>query len=191
VILDDNSTNPKTLEALNQVACQKDIFVHKHSLDNNYSEHKNFGTKQCSGDWVFQIDGDELPSDTLIYNIRDIININNNVELIYVPRINDFIGVTEDHAKQWGWQLTHSSLYNRPIVNWPDFQSRLYKRDYPRIKWDRRLHEKIIGYTKYAFLPDDEEFALYHDKTIEKQIETNQRYNKDFSVDDNKGHTIN
>ena len=76
------------------------------------------------------------------------------------------------------------------MVNWPDFQGRIYKRDTNRIKWDRKLHEKIVGHNEYAFLPADEDLALYHDKTIEKQIQTNLRYNQQFSVEDNMGHKV-
>ena len=191
VILNDFSDNIKTEEILLQVAETKNVFSYKHALDNNYGEHKNYGTKKCSGDWIFQCDADELPSETLIFNIRDIISTNLNVELIYVPRINDFRGVTEEHAKQWGWRLTPSPFCNnRPIINWPDFQGRIYKRDTNRIKWDRKLHEKIVGHNEYAFLPADEDLALYHDKTIEKQIQTNLRYNQQFSVEDNMGHKV-
>jgi hypothetical protein len=52
------------------------------------------------------------------------------------------------------------------------------------------LHEKIEGYKEYSFLPAEEEWALYHDKTIETQIATNLRYNKEFSKSENEGHTI-
>jgi glycosyltransferase involved in cell wall biosynthesis len=190
VIIDDNSTNPTTLEILGQVGGQKNVFIHKHSLNNDYGAHKNFGNEKCSGDWIFQIDADEIPSDVLIFNIRDIIETNLNIELLYVARINDFIGVNETHAKQWGWRLTQSPTYKRPVVNWPDYQSRIYKRDVNRIKWDRKLHEKIVGYEQYAFIPAEEELALYHDKTIEKQYEANRRYNQNFSPEDNKGHTV-
>ena len=59
-----------------------------------------------------------------------------------------------------------------------------------RIRWDRKLHEKIIGHTQYAFLPPNEDLSLYHDKTIETQIKTNLRYNEQFTVQDNLGHKI-
>jgi glycosyltransferase involved in cell wall biosynthesis len=189
VILDDYSDNPKTKEILAQAAPRVKILQHK--LDNNYGAHKNYGNENCSGDWVFQIDADEMPSETLIFNLREIIETNLNVELIYVPRINDFRGVTPEIAKNWGWKLTPSpSCQNRLVINWPDFQSRLYKRVPERIKWDRRLHEKITGHNEYAFLPSDEDLALYHDKTIETQIKTNLRYNQLFSVEDNMGHKV-
>lgn len=191
VILDDYSDNPKTAEIIFECCKNRDVYKYLHKLDGNYGAHKNFGTEKCKGEWIVQLDGDENPSETLIFNIRDIISTNLNVELIYVPRINDFVGVTSEHAKQWGWKLTPSPFcQNRMIVNWPDYQSRIYKRVPDRIKWDRKLHEKIVGHTEYAFLPDDEDLALYHDKTIETQIQTNLRYNKLFSVEDNLGHKV-
>jgi len=189
VILDDFSDNPKTQEILKQASSKINIVQHK--LDNNYGAHKNYGNEHCQGDWIFQIDADENPSETLIFNIKDIINTNVNIELIFVPRINDFRGVTPEHAKQWGWKLTPSPFcQNRLIVNFPDYQSRIYKRIPDRIKWDRKLHEKIIGHSEYSFLPAEEDLSLYHDKTIETQIQTNLRYNKLFSVEDNLGHKV-
>ena len=189
VILDDFSDNPQTQEILKQASSKVTVIQHK--LDNNYGAHKNYGNEHCTGDWIFQIDADENPSETLIFNVRDIISTNVNVELIYVPRINDFRGVTPEHAKQWGWKLTPSPFcQNRLVVNFPDFQSRIYIRVPDRIKWDRKLHEKIVGHDQYAFLPAEEDLALYHDKTIETQVKTNLRYNKLFSVEDNLGHKV-
>jgi len=191
VILDDFSDNKNTQTILASVRMFSNVSAYQHMLNNDYGNHKNYGNEKCTGSWIFQIDGDELPSDTLIFNIRDIIETNKNIELIYVPRINDFKGVSTEHAKTWGWKLTPSlTCENRPIVNWPDYQSRIYKRDTNRIRWDRKLHEKIIGHEQYSFLPADEDLALYHDKTIETQIQTNLRYNQQFSVEDNLGHKI-
>jgi len=191
VILDDFSDNKTTQEILRQVSLRNNIKVLQHALDNNYGAHKNYGNQHCNGDWVFQIDSDELPTELLLFNLRDIIASNPGVELIYIPRINDYKGVTPAIAAPWGWRLTPSPTYNnRPLVNWPDYQSRLYVRIPERIRWDRKLHEKIEGHKEYAFLPADEELSLYHDKTIEKQLETNKRYNKDFSVEDNQGHQV-
>jgi hypothetical protein len=163
-----------------------------HELSSDYGAHKNWGNKQCTGEFIFQIDGDELPPENILGdNLKAIIELNPNVDLVYVPRINDFKGVTEEHAKPWGWRLTPSpSCDNRLVVNWPDYQGRIYRNATDRIKWDRKLHEKIEGHNEYSFLPAEEEYALYHDKTIEKQIETNMRYNKVFTEDENRGHKI-
>jgi len=80
--------------------------------------------------------------------------------------------------------------YKAPLVNFPDFQFRIFKRCPERIKFERKLHEKIEGYSTYTTLPSLEEYALYHDKTIEKQIETNIQYNQLFTVKENQGHGV-
>lgn len=191
VVIDDYSDDEYTKQVLAQYKDKEGIRVLQHHLDNNYGAHKNWGTEQCTGEWIFQIDSDELPSETLAVNVHEIIEANPNVELIYVPRINDYHGVTHQIASQWGWRLTPSpKAEGRPIINWPDYQGRIYKKDPSRIRWDRKLHEKIEGHKEYSFLPADEDLALYHQKTIQKQIQTNLRYNKDFTEAENKGHQV-
>ena len=187
VIIDDYSDNEKTKEILKSVSKVNNVFLYQNHLNNDYGSQKNIGIQKCSGSWVFQIDGDELPSDSLVFNIREIIETNKNIELIWVPRINAWEGLTEEHAKQWGWKLDISPTYKRFRAAWPDYQGRIFKKDYPRIHWERKLHEHITGQNEHAFLPDDEELSLYHDKTIETQVETNLRYNKQFSTEENKG----
>ena len=189
VVADEDTKNEATEKILQQF---KDQFrILHHSLSKNYGAHKNWGAEQCEGEYIFQIDGDELPSDyTLGENLHAILDANPGIDLIYVPRINDFKGVKPEHAAQWNWKLSESKTYKRPIVNWPDFQTRIYKKEPSRIKWDRRLHEKIEGFDTMTTLPADEEFALYHDKTIETQLKTNQRYNEWFTHEENKGHDV-
>ncbi len=193
IILDDFSDNSETREIINFYSNKnsKVFKLYQHALNNNYGAHKNYGIEQCNGNFIFQIDADELPSESLVdENLHAIIDSNPEIEAFAVPRINDFIGVTEAHAKQWGWRLSISPTYKRPIVNWPDYQFRIFKKDYPRISFLRRLHEKIEGYNKYVAIPPDEGYALYHDKTIETQIKTNLRYNEAFTSAENKGHSV-
>lgn len=188
VILDDFSDNETTKSILSKHSKADNVRLYQHALDRNYGGHKNYGTELCKGDWVFQIDGDELPAETLLLNIKDIIAENPDIDVYCVPRINAFVGLKPEHAQRWGWRLDLSPTFNRLRVNWPDYQGRVYKRD-GKIKWDRRLHEKLEGYKKFTALPDDEELALYHDKTIETQIKTNIRYNEWFTEEENRGHS--
>ncbi len=194
IIVDDYSTDQTTINAIQNIVkshpegCVK---VYQHSLNNDYGSHKNYGNSLCKNEWIFQIDGDECPHEGLLANIKDIISENPSVDLFFVPRVNDFIGVTKEHAAKWGWRLSPCPEYNnRPIVNWPDFQSRIYKNDPTRIRWDRRLHEKIEGHSKYSILPAIVDLSLYHDKTIDRQVKTNERYNQKFSESENKGHGV-
>ena len=187
IVLDDYSDNPTTLKILDDISNNNFFKVYKHKLDRNYSEHKNYGKSQCKGDYIFQIDDDELPSETLLENLNELIELNKDVELFWIPRINDFKGVNQQNAAQWGWRLT--PYEDRLIVNWPDPQGRLFK-NLPHIEWKRRLHEKVEGHKSYVHLPAMYELALHHNKTIEKQIETNVRYNKMFTEEENKGFKV-
>ena len=189
IILDDYSNDLSTLQVLDNASDNNHSFfkVHKHKLDGNYSEHKNYGKSLCQGEYIFQIDDDELPSETLLESLKELIELNNDVDLFWIPRINDFMGVNPDNAKQWGWRLTQYE--DRLIVNWPDPQGRLFK-NLPYIEWKRRLHEKVEGSKTYVHLPSVYELALHHNKTIEKQIETNIKYNKMFTEEENKGFKV-
>jgi glycosyltransferase involved in cell wall biosynthesis len=158
----------------------------KRPLDNNFGQFKNYGIENCSGDYIFAIDGDELPPDSLLgENLHQLLDSNPEVEAYAIPRINAWHGLTEKYKNQWSLDI--SPTYNRLRANWPDYQWRIFKRDYPRIQFKKRLHERIDGYTKFVILPADETYALYHDKTIETQLKTNLRYNKDFTASENAG----
>jgi hypothetical protein len=195
-----------------------------HKLINNYGNHKNFGIEQCTGDFIFQIDADELPSELILGdNLKSIIEENTNIECFLVPRINNFVGVYDKIAFQWGWHLSPSKTiinkrnkndikndeyiflknnryilnemnnvieYKAVLINALDPQYRIYKRDYPRISYKRRLHEKVEGFNSYSFLPMEEEYAMVHNKSIEKQVQTNVMYNKQFTQEENKGFKI-
>ena len=189
IILDDFSDNEETISIINSAYESNNLFfkVYQHKLDKNYSEHKNYGKSLCKGKYIFQIDADELPSKILLDNIKDIIELNNDIDLFWIPRINDFKGVNEDNARQWGWRLM--PYKDRLIVNWPDPQGRLFK-NLPQLEWKRRLHEKVEGAKTFVYLPSEFDFALLHNKTIEKQIETNIKYNKIFTEEENKGFKI-
>jgi len=187
IILDDHSDNPDTLQILNNASDNSFFKVYKHDLNKNYSEHKNYGKSQCQGEYIFQIDDDEMPSETLLESLNELIELNNDIDLFWIPRINDFKGVNPENSRQWGWRLT--SYEDRLIVNWPDPQGRLFKNVH-YIEWKRRLHEKVEGAKTYVHLPAVYELSLHHNKTIEKQIQTNIKYNKLFTEEENKGFKV-
>lgn len=185
VIIDDFSDNLRTQRILDEAKKNNGVKLFRHALADDYGEHKNWGNQQCSGDWICQIDGDEMPSVTLLETLKEIIDMNTGVEMFLVPRVNNFKGLKHEHAPTWGWQITDMPPHGL-VVNWPDWQTRIYKRD-DRIQWKNRLHERINGFSQFGFLPSDPEYAIFHNKTIEKQIETNLRYNRDFSQAENGG----
>jgi len=178
---------PETADILYEYTGYSNVTWNTHPLNKDYGTHKNFGIEQCSGNWVCQIDGDEcLPESLLGENLHALIDSNPTIEAYAVPRINAWEGLTPEHAKQWGWSLDMSPTYKRLRAAWPDYQLRLFKNT-PSIRFKNRLHERIEGYKSIAALPATEEWALYHDKTIETQIQTNLRYNEWFSAAENAG----
>lgn len=181
VVIDDYSDNKETLAILEKYV--KNINLYKHNLDKNYGSHKNFGIEQCKGKWIFQIDADEYPTNLLIENINEILESNDENEVIWLPRLNYFNGVTQQDIMMWGWQ------FHDGMINFPDYQSRLY-RNMSHIRYQRRLHEKVEGFKSYVFIPPQKDIALVHEKTIEKQRETNIRYNKVFTEEENKGYSV-
>ena len=177
----------KTSDILCQYTGYPDVTWNTHPLNKDYGAHKNYGIENCKGDWIFQIDADEMPPEALLgENLHALIENNPAIEAYAVPRINAWEGLTAEHAKQWGWPLDMSPTYKRLRAAWPDWQFRIFKND-PRIRFQKRLHERIEGYSAFACLPSEEEWALYHDKTIETQVATNLRYNEWFTASENAG----
>ena len=173
VLLDEKNVTEEVDSLCNQflVPDNESFRVIYSNLDNDFASFKNLGYHLFDDcDWIFNIDADELPSSILIQNIKQIIDLNPETELIYVPRINTVEGLTQDHINKWRWQVNEEGW-----VNWPDYQGRIYKRS-PMIEWKGKVHERIEGMKKYSHLPAKEEFAFHHPKTIERQERQNKYY---------------
>lgn len=181
VLLDDYSDNPETLDIIQKY--KEKINFYQHKLDKNYGAHKNYGIEQCKGSWIFQLDGDEYPTDLLLENIDLVLEQNSNNEVIWLPRLNYFHDVTEQDILTWGWK------YLDGMINFPDFQSRIFL-NVDHIRYQRRLHEKVEGFKTYTFVPPQKDYAIVHEKTIEKQRQTNLNYNKMFTEEENRGYNV-
>jgi len=189
VILDDFSNNDETLKILDK-AKTYGFTVVQHSLNKNFAEHKNYGSKRCVGDYIVQIDADEYPHSTLLYNMKELLEANPMVELYRVPRVNIVRGATEQDARTWGWNISKLLDYgDLPIINWHhgDYQSRIYKNSL-KIQWHKPLHETIVGAEYVSQLPKEVDWAFIHDKTIDRQRAQNMFYNQNWSVKANMGH---
>jgi len=141
------------------------------ALNKNFAAYKNNLNKNCDGNWIFQIDADEIPNEYLIEALPFILESNSDVEAYWVPRVNTVAGITDDHIAKWGWRVSDDGW-----VNFPDWQMRVYRND-ENIYWIKPVHEQLKGYTKFANLPAEEKFALYHPKDIGRQEKQNAFYN--------------
>ena len=152
---------------------QNFIKVYQRKLDKDFAAHKNSVIKNSSGDFIFHIDADEYPNKILLQQLKQILEMN-DVDLIWVPRVNTVEGMEQQHIQKWGWRINEKGW-----VNYPDYLSRVFRND-ENIRWTRPLHELIRGAKTYAHLPPHEELSLYHPKTIEKQEQQNMFYNQNF-----------
>ena len=145
--------------------------LYKSPFDGHFAEWKNLLSSYCTGDYIFQIDADEILSLEGCQLIPQIIESNPQVEVYRVPRINTVEGLTQEHIQKWGWQINEKGW-----INFPDSQWRIYKNN-SKIKWKNKVHEVLEGYDRYSELPYDEELCLIHNKTIERQEKQNEYYN--------------
>ena len=170
VLLDKPKASQQLLDELYYWSSKDIIILKESTFQGHFADWKNELTAICSGNYIFQIDADELPNELLIENLHIILE-NNQSDIILVPRVNIVNGITPQHLQVWGWKQNEKGW-----VQWPDHQWRIYKNT-PDIKWKNKLHEVLNGYKTYANLPEIEEYALYHFKTIERQEKQNNFYN--------------
>ncbi len=149
---------------------QEQIKVISFPLNKDFASFKNNLKSHCEGDYIFQIDADEEPSEILLERLKQILTVN-EVDIIFVPRVNTVKGLTESHIQQWGWNVNDMGW-----VNWPDYQTRIYKNT-EEVQWYGKVHERITGYTTFTNFPADEKYSLYHHKEIERQEKQNKFYN--------------
>lgn len=165
---DNTKDNEHIVEKLKQYK----IELHGEPFENDFALFKNKLTEKCltlGADYVFQLDADEMVTEYVADNIEQIIELNPEIDLFFLPRINIVEGITMDHIKEWRWKLDEGGR-----INFPDYQGRIFK---TKLKWDGKVHEKITGARFYSILPLDEEYCLIHNKTITKQEKQNSLYN--------------
>ena len=163
---DKGNTTPEVYKVLYNL---KQSYI-EFPLKGDFSSFKNNLKENCTGDWIFQIDADELPTYYLIKNIKELLKLNPTTEIFMVPRVNTVKGLTQEHITKWGWNVNKSGW-----VNWPDYQTRIIQNG-PQIKWQNKVHEQIVGISTKGALPMEEEWSLYHPKNIGKQEAQNHFY---------------
>jgi len=209
ILYDEGNGDYKVEEFLRDKPINGEFIWHCGKFNNHFADWKNKLTSYCSGDYIFNIDADEIPHEALIGNLHLILE-ENEVDVILVPRINTVKGLGLSHVKKWGWKITkldsmieekifkldspqnqdeynllkeydlviedgEKIKYYTPIVNAFDPQWRIYKNK-DSIRWENRVHEKLVGFDTMSNLPWIEELALYHSKKIDRQKKQNEFY---------------
>jgi glycosyltransferase involved in cell wall biosynthesis len=152
VIVCDSYSTDKTPE----IAISNNIVFVQHEYVNSATQ-KNWIIPQARQPWILIIDSDELPEPGLLNEIDTfLMNAPEDVDMAYIPRMNML----------WG-ELPRKGM------NYPDYQSRLFRRDKGRYQ-DKEVHAQVEVPGKVVYLKN----ALVHDdfKSISTWWLRNDRY---------------
>jgi hypothetical protein len=177
--------NTKVTEDFYAKLKQKFVKIIEHTLEHSYAEHRNMALSYIKTDYCFALDSDEVPTELLINNIHVILSNFGYPDILAIMRRNIFKGVNAWDCLRYNWDLTDGN-----VVNWKrhDAQFRLFKTG-KGIQWQGSVHEMInADRSKYrvCFTPDDPTICLIHNKTIERQRESNRVYNEKYSMEENE-----
>jgi glycosyltransferase involved in cell wall biosynthesis len=174
IILFDTDKGTKQVEDYLRAStvASKGIAWYPVALNNDFASFKNNFLKYCSGDFIIQIDADELPSDEFWAYLPAIFESNRGLaDSFYISRRNTVDGLTQEHIDRWKWKVMN--IDNKDLINFPDWQHRIFKND-GTIKWKNRVHEVLEGYKTLSYIPA--ELFIWHHKTIERQEKQNAYY---------------
>ena len=129
ILYDEKNGNPEILDFL----LPYNKFPHVQTwrgfdFEGNFADWKNLLNSYCKGDYIVSIDADEMISEYMVKNLYQILEMNKDVDLYFVPRINTVAGLTEEHIKKWGWRLsTIENHVNEKIIDTESDEYKLLK----------------------------------------------------------------
>jgi glycosyltransferase involved in cell wall biosynthesis len=142
-------------------------------LDGDFATFKNNLLAVATGEYLFQIDADEVPRESLIHSLKKELRKHRKIDCLAVPRINLVKGLTPEWINAWQWQVDDQGR-----INYPDYQVRIFKLN-QGIRWKNKVHEELDGHKSCHFLPaETDDFCLMHPKDIERQKKQNEFYQR-------------
>jgi len=166
---DADNTPEEVVHFLKLQNAMHDYTVVDFPLNKDFASFKNNLKSHCTKDYIFQIDADEIPHEYLVEYLPTLLD-SNPVDIVFVPRVNTVEGLTQSHIDKWKWNVNEKGW-----VNWPDYQTRIYKNT-EDVTWMNKVHERITGYNTFSNFPSEERWSLYHHKQIDRQEKQNEFY---------------
>ena len=120
IVIDDNSQD-RTVE----IAKKMGLKSFAHSLNNDFSEQRNFGLSKSSCEWVLFVDADERIPENLKKEITSLISSSGRD-----IKVNGYFLMRQDVL--WGKKLEHGEVGNIKLL-------RLARKDFGR--WEGKVHE--------------------------------------------------
>lgn len=178
---DQGKVTDEVISVVRQALKNPKISYLEFPLKKDFATFKNNLIKNCSQDYIFLIDPDEIPNPKLLFNLKYLLLENQDVDLFYLPRVNIVKGLTLDYLQEQRWNLQRLQipkldydskevlqLYDIKekdawegfleieTVNFPDYQGRIF-RGGNSVYYDPnfKVHERLIGHGKYSVLPHE------------------------------------
>lgn len=173
VLFDETNGTEEVEEYLRSHSVNNEFRWYKEPFKNNFADWKNKLNSLCNKDYIFNLDSDETIHEYMFEFIPNMLSENKIIDAVWLSRINTLIGDEEDvkkYVNSQGWRMD-----NKGRINMPDKQLRIY-RNTSKIHWQGKVHEQIAGYNNYTKLPDNIEFCIIHEKTLDRQIKQNNLY---------------
>lgn len=152
IVIVDGGSKDKTLD----IAKEFGAIIIKTSNPPNFHINKNKAIDTASGDWILQLDADEVVSEELVKEIKKVTSLKSDTNGYWIPRRNVFLGRF----------LTKGGQY-------PDYTLRLYRKSKGRLP-AKDVHEQAAVEGKVEYLKND----LLHlrDKSFSIYMERFNRY---------------
>jgi glycosyltransferase involved in cell wall biosynthesis len=180
VLLDDYSQDPRLKASFRRwTRTHPQIRIQQRKLQGDFSAQKNALADLCKGDFIINLDADELVSAEWIADVPRRIEANPGINAYGVPRMNLFEGMTEEDLARYGYRV--SEVGGQRVVNWPDTQWRIYRR-MPELRWTRPVHEMItvvkVPWQTLQLLPHEARYAIRHHKLMKRVREATAVYDR-------------
>ena len=156
VVLDDFSSSDMV-----ELIKSCNVKFHQRALNKDFAAQRNYLRDLCKGGYIFVLDPDELPPNTLLKQLPIICEQmkQKNCDACSVPRYSKVIEGDEPIDART-LPLTNKEILDYP----PDAQIRIF-RNCPEIFWSDALHERLNGLRRVLSLPNGIDYALLHVKT--------------------------
>lgn len=106
VQVDNVNKTPEVEKVVNHYSKEGLIRVIYFDFKGNFADLKNNLKDHCQGEFIFQLDADEIPNPHLISVLPTLIKNNPNIDLYLVPRINVVQGLGLSDVQKWRWGIT-------------------------------------------------------------------------------------
>ncbi len=83
VLFDEKNGNPEILDFLLPFNILPNVQTWRgFGFEGNFAEWKNKLNEYCRGDYIYQLDADEMISEYMVKNLHEILKLNPNVDLV-------------------------------------------------------------------------------------------------------------